>query len=269
MANPKEHISARLSRAKTELEEALVEIEKLPIFEAGTVAFAAHALNNFLTVTGATTELLKLHLASLANAEVNALLAGLMHTSDLMTYTVARLMNTAVRNDAVLVSREVDLVMLIERARDYYQRTAEKKQIEIIAESPVPVATVWTDSVAVAAALDNLLTNAVKYSPPGKKVWIHINVEPTAVVCSVRDEGPGLSPEDQARLFQKGVQLTPRPTAGESSTGYGLAVAKELITRVGGTIWCESQLGAGACFSFRLPKTRPAESATAAPTPPS
>ena len=77
--------------------------------------------------------------------------------------------------------------------------------------------------------------------------------ELTSVVCSVRDEGPGLSQEDQAKLFQRGVQLSSVPTGGEPSSGYGLAVAKELIDKLGGDLWCESTLGTGARFSFRLP----------------
>jgi signal transduction histidine kinase len=85
--------------------------------------------------------------------------------------------------------------------------------------------------------------------------WIHVRVRGEAGwgVCEVRDEGPGLSPADQARLFQRGVRLAPRPTGGEPSTGYGLAVAKELVEKLGGAIWCESVLGQGCCFSFRLP----------------
>jgi two-component system sensor histidine kinase/response regulator len=107
--------------------------------------------------------------------------------------------------------------------------------------------------VAVAAVLDNLLSNAVKYSFPGKKIWVQLRGEMTTVVCSVRDEGPGLSREDQAKLFQRGIPLSSVATGGESSSGYGLAVAKELIDKLDGDLWCESTLGAGACFSFRLP----------------
>ena len=102
--------------------------------------------------------------------------------------------------------------------------------------------------------LENLLSNAVKYSPSGKRIWVQLSAELDGVVCSVRDEGPGLSDEDQAKLFHRGAQLTPKPTGGESSTGYGFAVAKELIESLGGTIWCESVLGQGSCFSFRLPR---------------
>ena len=72
------------------------------------------------------------------------------------------------------------------------------------------------------------------------------------MVCSVRDEGPGLSQEDQAKLFQRGIKLSSVPTGGEPSSGYVLAVAKELINKLGG-LWCESTYGTGACFSFRLP----------------
>jgi signal transduction histidine kinase len=115
---------------------------------------------------------------------------------------------------------------------------------------------VRADRVAVAAVLDNLLSNAVKYSPPGTAVHVQVRGEGDGVVCEVRDSGPGLSPEDQARLFRRGVRLTPTPTSGEPSSGYGLAVAKELVEGLGGRIWCESAVGHGSCFAFRLPADR-------------
>jgi signal transduction histidine kinase len=117
----------------------------------------------------------------------------------------------------------------------------------------VPFPFVWADRVAVAAVLDNLLSNAVKFSPSQKRVWVRVTAEPTHLVCTVQDEGPGLSVEDQPRLFQRGVRLSNVPTGGEPSTGYGLAVAKDLIGKLGGELWCESQRGQGASFSFRLP----------------
>jgi signal transduction histidine kinase len=100
--------------------------------------------------------------------------------------------------------------------------------------------------------LDNLLSNAVKFSPPQKRIWVRVTAEPADLVCTVQDEGPGLSAEEQARLFQRGVRLSPVPTGGEPSNGYGLAVAKELLEKIEGEIWCESQPGQGASFSFRL-----------------
>jgi len=128
-----------------------------------------------------------------------------------------------------------------------------RKNIFIVCESTSDIPPVWTDPVAVAAVLDNLLSNAVKYSFPGKKIRVQLRGEMTSVMCSVCDEGPGLSQEDQAKLFQRGVPLSPVATGGEPSSGYGLAVAKELIDKLAGDLCCESTLGAGACFSFRLP----------------
>jgi signal transduction histidine kinase len=101
--------------------------------------------------------------------------------------------------------------------------------------------------------LDNLLSNAIKLSFPEKQVWVKVYADKKGVVCSIQDEGPGLSREDQSKLFQRGTQLGARPTGGEPSSGYGLAVAKDLINNLGGDLWCVSTLGSGACFSFRLP----------------
>jgi signal transduction histidine kinase len=65
-----------------------------------------------------------------------------------------------------------------------------------------------------------------------------------------------LSQEEQAQLFQRGVRLSPVPTGGEPSSGFGLAVAKELMDQLGGTLWCSSVLTHGATFSARLPVAR-------------
>jgi signal transduction histidine kinase len=167
-------------------------------------------------------------------------------------------MNTAAGSEAQLRFEKLDLRKLVRQSCSGYQRAADRKQIQMIvdAASSVDTPQVWTDPVALASVLDNLLSNAVKYSSPGKRIWLHISADEAGVVCRVRDEGPGLSAEDQTRLFQRGAKLTPRPTAGEVSTGYGLAVAKEWIEKLAGTIWCESQLGRGSCFSFRVPAFR-------------
>jgi signal transduction histidine kinase len=162
-------------------------------------------------------------------------------------------MSSSVTTGAKFRFDRVDLSVLVQRACSYYRRVAERKGIRIIVAPAVDVPPVWTDRVGVAAVLDNLLSNAVKYSQQGKHISVQVRGEKGWAVCGVRDEGPGLSKEDQARLFQKGARLTPTPTGGESSTGYGLAVAKELIDKLGGQIWCESALGRGCCFSFRLP----------------
>jgi signal transduction histidine kinase len=253
MPESKEKIESAIVKARAELEEALFELEKLPAFSQSSIFFAAHALNNYLTVTGGTIELLSLSLADHPDPQVHIWLQALQQATTLMTYTVSQLMNPSAIRDAKLRCEKVDLPVMVKRFCLYYDRLAAQKQIRCLSESTVDVPSVWTDRVVTAAVLENLFSNAVKYSPPGTRIRVQVSADRDGVVCTVRDEGPGLSKEDQAKLFQPGARLTPKPTGGEVSTGYGLAVAKEFIERLGGTIWCESELGKGACFSFRLP----------------
>lgn len=254
MQEDKNQIVLGILRAQSELEAVLSELEKLPPVSESAVHFAAHALNNYLTVTGGTVELLLLALAEHPDPKVRTGLEALQQATNLMTHTVSQLVNAQTDLGAEMRFEKVDLPIMAQRFRIYYQRIADQKQIQCLSGVTVDVPPVWTDRVATAAVLDNLFSNAVKYSPPGKRIWVEVVARQDGVVCSVRDEGPGLSQEDQAKLFQRGITLTPTPTGGEPSTGYGLAVAKQLIEKVGGTIWCESVLGQGACFSFRLPK---------------
>jgi len=253
MAETKEQVAAAISRAQSELEEALAKLEKIPAFDAGSVAFTAHALNNFLTVSGVAIQLIMKRLTDYPDQQVKIWLEGLQHATDLMERTVRQLMFSSETPEARFRFEGVDMVALVQRACDYYQRLADQKQIIMDARSDVDVFPVWTDRVAIAAVLDNLLSNAIKFSYPNTNIRVQVRSGDGWVECRVQDEGPGLSQEDQAMLFQRGTQLTPRPTGNESSTGYGLAVAKELIKKLGGEIWCESQLGQGSCFAFRLP----------------
>jgi signal transduction histidine kinase len=253
MTDVKEHVVASIVQARENLEHALFELERFPAFDASAVPFAAHALNNYLTVTEGTIALLRSALIGHPDPQVHTWLEALQHASTLMTHTVSRMTNAALPRDAALRFEPVELSALVQRVCNYYRRVAAHKDLQVLYSSSADVPQVWTDRVAVAAILDNLLSNAVKYSPRGRRIWIEVQGGGTAASCSVKDEGPGLSEEEQARLFQRGVRLSPVPTGGEPSTGYGLAVAKELIEQLGGAIWCDSARGQGSCFTFRLP----------------
>jgi signal transduction histidine kinase len=251
--NPKDAIVTSLQAAQVELEKALENLAQLPAYDASRVQFAAHTLSNYLTVIAGGLELLQLHLNDHPDEQTHRWLNTLRHATRLMTHTVLALTNAPVAEREQFRWEKVDLPTLVERACNYYRPMADQKQITISVQADVTSPYVWADRVAVAAVLDNLLSNAIKFSPPQKRLWVRVTAEPTYLVCTVQDEGPGLSVEEQARLFQRGVRLSPQPTGGEPSSGYGLAVAKELIGKLNGEIWCESQPGQGASFSFRLP----------------
>jgi signal transduction histidine kinase len=204
-------------------------------------------------VVAAGVELLELHLNDHPDEQTRRWLQALRHATDLMAHTVLQLMNTPRADREQFLWEKIDFPTLVRRACDHYRRVAERKQISITTQLDVSPVFIWSDRVAVAAVLDNLLSNAVKFSPPQKQVRVRLAAEPASLVCTVQDEGPGLTAEEQTRLYQRGVRLGPSPTAGEPSTGYGLAVAKELVAKLQGELWCESRSGQGASFSFRLP----------------
>jgi signal transduction histidine kinase len=253
MAESKQRVAAAIAKAQADLEEALYELEKIPAFDVRSVAFGAHALNNYITIIEGTVELILGHLADHPDERIQMWLQGVLHATELMARTLGPMVNVSGTMESALRFEKFDLPPLVRRICEYYQRAAAQKAIAVNVGPALDVPPVRGDRVLVAAVLGNLLSNAIKYSPPGKQVWVQVRGEPSWAVCSVRDDGPGLSREDQARLFQKGARLTSRPTGGEPSTGYGLAVAKEFIEKLGGGIWCESVLGEGACFSIRVP----------------
>lgn len=99
---------------------------------------------------------------------------------------------------------------------------------------------------------ENLVSNALKYSPASSTVIVRLELHHGVLHLSVKDNGPGISKSDQTKLFKKFSRLSARPTSGESSSGLGLAIVKRLVGNLGGEVWCSSELGAGATFYVSL-----------------
>lgn len=134
---------------------------------------------------------------------------------------------------------------------------SEKKNMKIHLDlETIPDAVV--DANRIGQVLDNLLSNAVKFSPPGKNIFVSLREEGTNAVVRVRDEGPGISAEDQTKLFHHFQKLNAKPTGGESSSGLGLAIAKRMVEAHNGVLKVESELDRGSTFGFEIP-LRPVE----------
>ena len=112
------------------------------------------------------------------------------------------------------------------------------------------------DSDRMREAIDNLISNAIKYSPIGGKIAVLVNRAQNKTVIRVADEGAGLSPEDLGRLFGRFQRLSAKPTAGESSTGLGLSIVKRIVDMHGGRVTADSAgPGQGSTFTVVLPAT--------------
>ena len=128
--------------------------------------------------------------------------------------------------------------------------TAKQQTIHPATEASV---TVPVDPNVMVQVLENLVSNAVKYSPAGKNIFVRLKKLSEAVRIEVQDEGPGLSVEDQKKLFGKFARLSAKPTGGEHSTGLGLSIVKKMVEAMNGKVWCESELGRGATFIVEFP----------------
>jgi signal transduction histidine kinase len=119
---------------------------------------------------------------------------------------------------------------------------------------------ITTDAHSLRRIIDNLVSNAVKFSPPDTSVFIRVLSIDNAIHISIQDQGPGISADDQKKMFRKFQKLTAAPTSGETSTGLGLAIVKKLVENLNGKITVNSELGEGTEFVIRLDKqfTQPA-----------
>jgi signal transduction histidine kinase len=132
------------------------------------------------------------------------------------------------------------------------QILADRKNIKLHADLQ-DVPEFYFDVNRMGQVLDNLLSNAVKYSPADKEVFVKLVSQDGTVTFSVKDEGPGISPDEQGQLFQHFRKLSARPTGGESSSGLGLAIAQRIVEEHQGSIGVDSQFGHGATFYFSIP----------------
>lgn len=219
------------------------------------LGIAAHDLKNPLTVILGCAEM-----AGLTDNEkqVHKLLGSISNSANRMRDLITNLLDVNAIEQGQFSSNiePCDIGALLDRSVENNQPAATRKSIEIRVDASEGL---WAnaDPAATLQILDNLISNALKYSPPKTTIHVHTLPEMNSILVSVRDEGPGISEADQKKLFQKFTRLSARPTGGESSTGLGLAIVKRLAEAMSGTIRCHSALGTGSSFTLRLPICSP------------
>jgi signal transduction histidine kinase len=129
---------------------------------------------------------------------------------------------------------------------------ATAKRITFTIDPVPPDLKVMADRARLAEILDNLISNAVKYTLPGGRVRVSCEAHERELVTHVEDTGQGFDEAELGGVFA-GQRMSSRPTGGESSTGLGLVIVKKLVELHGGRIWVTSRKGEGSTFSFSLP----------------
>ena len=156
----------------------------------------------------------------------------------------------------ITIRREpVDIAALVSEVAEANQPSAAGKRQTITVSAPPNIVTLC-DADRIREAIDNLVSNAIKYSPVSGKITVLVSHEQNNTIIRVADEGAGLLPEDLGRLFGRFQRLSAKPTAGESSTGLGLSIVKRIIDMHGGQVTAESVgPGQGSTFTVMLPAT--------------
>ncbi len=151
-----------------------------------------------------------------------------------------------------IIPEEMDLVPVVRLVVLNFSSLASKKNIEIDLESPSTVL-IQSDHHCVIRSVENLISNAVKFSKEGKKVSIKISDHEQGATISVQDEAGGFSEDDLKKMYGKFQKLSSMPTAGESTTGLGLLIVKLMLAKVMGKVACTTTEGIGSVFTITLP----------------
>ncbi len=256
-------LNNELVAMQRELAQKNAELARLNELKNQFLGMAAHDLRNPLSVIIMYSQFL---LDGDLSAEQRDFLLKINQMSEFMVNLVNDLLDvSAIESGRLTLDLwPTDLAALVSDNVARNRLLAARKQIEIALESALESAAaprLLLDAAKIEQVLDNLIGNAVKFSPPGSRVRVTLEQADNEARIAVQDQGPGIPPEEQARLFQPFGRGRSKGTGSEKSTGLGLMIVKRIVTAHGGRIWLESEPGAGATFFVALPFRPPEEMA--------
>ena len=146
-----------------------------------------------------------------------------------------------------------DVGAIVRQAVTRNMAYAKGKGIELRMEFGPELPPILADDLRLMQVLDNLIGNAIKFSPPATRVVVRTSRADSHILCEVADQGPGIADEDRGKLFVEYARLRNKPTGNETSTGLGLSICHEMVTLHGGDIGARNNPGGGTIFWFRLP----------------
>lgn len=218
------------------------------------ISMAAHDVNNPLTTVYLLTESLRRNDGNLSAAQKEKL--HLMQESvNRIVSMVKNLLNVSrIEEGKTEVNYEwetPDDVVYSTLSR--FEELAAQKNLSLVFRSGIEGREVLTDKHILMEILENLISNAIKFSPADKNIYVRLNYYGNEWELEVEDEGQGIREEEMGKLYQRFQKTSTRPTAGESSTGLGLSIVKDYVETLNGNIRCESQWQKGTKFIVGFP----------------
>jgi signal transduction histidine kinase len=260
-----QELNERMGEQQALVTQQNAQLAQLNAEKDEIIGIVSHDLKNPLTTVLGFADVMSSEQYALETREYRRFAGRIHEAAHRMQLLIQRLLdvNTLESGKIKATLVPLDLGHIVEDVVESFRAHAAEKNIRVACNL-----TGIADGAGVALAdetflnqtLDNLLSNALKYSPVGKNVWIDVqrgaaleDASAAVLRISMRDEGPGFSDDDKAKLFGKFTRLSAQPTGGESSTGLGLSIVKKLVEAMDGRVWCESEFGKGATFVVELP----------------
>ena len=247
--------SLSLERATQELREANDKLKSLDRLKDDFMSSVTHELRTPLTSIRAFAELMRDD-EGMDAEQRQRFLDIIVTETERLTRLVNQVLDMAKieAGAAEWHNAEVDLTALLQQAASSMAESFREREITLeCLWTPAPVM-VWGDADRLTQVVLNLLSNAAKYAPRQLGVVsLALQVRGGEVVVSVSDNGPGVPPDQQAKVFEKFRQVDGDEHYRPGGTGLGLPISREIVQHLGGRLWLESEPGQGACFAFALP----------------
>ncbi|HWA86031.1 MAG TPA: hybrid sensor histidine kinase/response regulator [Opitutus sp.] len=219
------------------------------------LGMAAHDLRNPLASIRGLAEFLRDGIVGQLTPDQLDLVNTIHGASQSMLTLVNELLDVATieAGELKLVRESHDLGELVAKRVYLANIDAAKKETHIRFQSAPPGPRASIDAAKIQQVVDNLLSNAVKYSPPRATVTVELRATGRECHLGVKDQGPGIPPDERDRLFKDFSRLSAKPTGGEQSTGLGLAICRKIVEAHRGSITAENLPGGGCEFRVTLP----------------
>jgi signal transduction histidine kinase len=253
-----------VARIRTHLQSRLlIERQKLLVDQLSKanaaknrfLGMAAHDLRNPLASIRGLAEFLTDGTVGALTADQQDLVSTIHSASQSMLDLVNELLDLATieAGELKLQLEEHDLVALLEKSVFLNNIEAAKKGTKVILTAHVNAVRPRIDPAKIRQVADNLISNGIKFSPPGSVVTVEINLATDSCGFSVKDQGPGIPAAERDKLFKDFGKLSVKPTAGEKSTGLGLAICRKIVDAHSGTIIAQNLPVRGCEFRVTLP----------------
>jgi two-component system, sensor histidine kinase and response regulator len=250
------HKAELASRVRTHLalKAARDSLRQLAEDKDELLGILAHDLKSHLGGMQMSAQVLHKRAVALAEPRLEQMSGNILHATDQMFAFVKEfLANSSAEHGLEIKLESVSLHEAAAAAVRDYVEAAQRKELLLQFENADENLFVSADRAALGQVLDNLISNAIKFSPPGKSVWVTVAATPTGAECRVQDEGPGFTEEDKVAMYGRYRRLSAVPTGNEPSTGLGLSIVKKLMHAMGGQLHFESAPGQGTTFIVRFP----------------